>query len=846
MASTYLNNLRLEEIGTGEQSGTWGDTTNTNLKIIGQAVAWGTRAIANASTDNITIGDGALDADRCLGLKLTGGGQACTVSLLPNTSSKTWFMYNATAAALTFTCGGGANVIIPAGHTKVIATDGLGSGGVVHDLLTAVNLAGTTTVDDLAVTDDLVVGDDLGVTGLVTIGETLAVTGVVTANAGVVVDNFTLDGTTLALSSGEFVLDVASSINFNSDAGNFRFQDNTVDVGIIQIANSDFVIRSLVSDKDIIFQGNDSDGSSSVTALTLDMSNAGAATFHGGFTSNVGSTITTADNTTQLTLVSTDADAAIGPVLDLFRNSASPGNFDAVGKIIFSGEDNGGNKTEYAHLQAYPQVVTGGSESGYFEIHSLVGGTDRVRIEANAEQVVINQPGIDSDFRVESDGNANMLFVDGEFDGVGIGVAPMDEQDGFTTLRIAGPLSLSVDSAGAGAGVYMGNNVYRDETNDRWEYVLGDEASQLIQANGAFIFRSAAAGSANGAITWVNKFQIALDGAISTPTLGTSNVRLGVNAGNSIASGGNQNVVVGDEAGTAISTGDANVAVGYAALDALNTGINNTAVGWNAGGALSQGTRNVALGYATLDADTLGSKSTALGYAALSIQNFTSATDTYNVAVGFQAGSSTQTATLNTLIGGLAGDNITTGGNNICLGFQSDTSAGDTANAICLGVGFSAASNDFSFGKASNVVTCDFDADAAFSRSSDSRLKTNVANATLGLDFIKDLRPVTYRWKASADLDANDAELAHLRVADDDGTIINHMTTDVTMHGLIAQEVKTALDTASVSTFKGWHEDRFGVQQISREMYVIPLIKAVQELSTALDAALARITTLEG
>jgi len=163
MASTYVNNLRLEEIGTGEQSGTWGDTTNTNLEIIGQAVAWGTRAIANASTDNITITDGALDADRCLGLKLTGGGQACTVTLLPNTSSKTWFMYNATAAALTFTCGSGANVIIPAGQTKVIATDGLGSGGVVHDLLTAVNLAGITQTAAVTTQGTLTVGvDDTG------------------------------------------------------------------------------------------------------------------------------------------------------------------------------------------------------------------------------------------------------------------------------------------------------------------------------------------------------------------------------------------------------------------------------------------------------------------------------------------------------------------------------------------------------------------------------------------------------------------------------------------------------------------------------------------------------------
>jgi hypothetical protein len=144
MASTYVNHLRLEEIADGEQSGTWGATTNTNLELIGQAFAWGTRAIANDSTDNITIADGASDADRSLALKLTGGGQACTVTLLPNTSSKVWIMNNATSYTLTFTCGSGANVAIEAGETKVIATDGLGSGGVVYDLLTAVNLAGTT------------------------------------------------------------------------------------------------------------------------------------------------------------------------------------------------------------------------------------------------------------------------------------------------------------------------------------------------------------------------------------------------------------------------------------------------------------------------------------------------------------------------------------------------------------------------------------------------------------------------------------------------------------------------------------------------------------------------------
>ena len=72
------------------------------------------------------------------------------------------------------------------------------------------------------------------------------------------------------------------------------------------------------------------------------------------------------------------------------------------------------------------------------------------------------------------------------------------------------------------------------------------------------------------------------------------------------------------------------------------------------------------------------------------------------------------------------------------------------------------------------------------------------------------------------------------------------MNTDVVMHGLIAQEVKAALDTADVDTFKGWGQDSDGVQNISREMFVIPLIKAVQELSVTVETLQAEIELLKG
>jgi len=149
MASTYVNDLRLEEIGTGEASGTWGTKTNVNLELIGEAFSYGSEAIADASTHTITIADGESDQARSLYLKCTGGGQACTVTLAPNTVSKVWMIENATSATLTFSQGTGANVAVAAGEVKMIATDGQGSGAVVYDLLTDVNLAGTTALATL-------------------------------------------------------------------------------------------------------------------------------------------------------------------------------------------------------------------------------------------------------------------------------------------------------------------------------------------------------------------------------------------------------------------------------------------------------------------------------------------------------------------------------------------------------------------------------------------------------------------------------------------------------------------------------------------------------------------------
>ena len=130
---------------------------------------------------------------------------------------------------------------------------------------------------------------------------------------------------------------------------------------------------------------------------------------------------TSADNLTQLTLTSTDADANTGPRLDITRNSASPAANDILGQIRFLGEDAADNSLSYVSIFGQLIDPTDSSEDGSLEIDVRLAGTNRSRIISNATETIFNDDSVDIDFRVESNGNANMLFVDGGNNRVGIG-----------------------------------------------------------------------------------------------------------------------------------------------------------------------------------------------------------------------------------------------------------------------------------------------------------------------------------------------------------------------------------------------------------------------------------------
>jgi len=143
----------------------------------------------------------------------------------------------------------------------------------------------------------------------------------------------------------------------------------------------------------------------------------------GAITSSAGMTITTADNTNQLTLLSTDADANVGPNLNLYRNSGSPADNDVLGLIIYNGRNDNSQDVIYARQLSYIKDVADGQESGQLTLQTMVAGTIRDRLNINPTEIVLNEDSQDLDFRVESNGNANMLFVDGGNNAVGIGTA---------------------------------------------------------------------------------------------------------------------------------------------------------------------------------------------------------------------------------------------------------------------------------------------------------------------------------------------------------------------------------------------------------------------------------------
>ena len=297
MPSTYTTNTGIEKIATGEQSGTWGNTTNTNLDLIDQSTngiveITVSSAATSGSPNSLPITNGALSNGRNVYIEFKDGGDlggTVFYQLDPNDAEKVVHVRNnlTNQALILFqgTYNSSNDIEIPNGKDMVVKFDGAGSGATVEQIDKNLN---PTTVE---------------ITGALT-------------------------GTT--------------------------------------------------------------------------------------------ATFTTADNTTQLKLVSTDTDASVGPKLDLHRNSANPAADDILGVIRFLGEDSNSNEQEYAKIRAHIIDPTSGSEDTKLVIQTQTGGAGFERLMFSPTETNFNDDGGAIDFRVESDNSTHMLFVDASADAIGI------------------------------------------------------------------------------------------------------------------------------------------------------------------------------------------------------------------------------------------------------------------------------------------------------------------------------------------------------------------------------------------------------------------------------------------
>ena len=406
----------------------------------------------------------------------------------------------------------------------------------------------------------------------------------------------------------------------------------------------------------------------------------------------------------------------------------------------------------------------------------------------------------------------------------------------------------------AGSDLISGDTIaWTDDTNTYFDHPSADTIRVITGGAVAATFNSS-----QGTV---------VAGILSTTSAGTSNFRAGVNAGNSIESGGNYNVVVGDEAGTAITTGDNNVMIGYSAGllvntatdctivgslagDAATTASGITLVGNKAGGGLTTGGDNTAIGKQALKVATEGSGNTAVGKDALeatttasdntAVGKFSLTLNTEgsgNTAIGVGSGKAVNTGVNNSFVGNDVGYNLTTGDANVYIGYNNTASAVGVDNELLIGTNANGGgTNTARFQTSGGSATLGLDgSDTSWAAASDSRLKKDVADSTVGLSFVNDLRPVTFKWqnkdKVAVGLPQYDADSSDPVYGEGKAH-----------HGFIAQEVKAVIDSHS-DVLDGnniWHEDPNGTQQLAQGNLVPMLVKAVQELSAEIKALKAK------
>jgi hypothetical protein len=332
-------------------------------------------------------------------------------------------------------------------------------------------------------------------------------------------------------------------------------------------------------------------------------------------------------------------------------------------------------------------------------------------------------------------------------------------------------------------------------------------AGQVLTSNGAAAPTWTSIGSATG---WTTAGNIAL----ATDYIGTNNnIALNIRV-NSTESGiidpANLNTAFGQNSSSSLIAG----------------GLNNTSFGYRSLTANTTGDENTAIGYNALQSNTTSNYNTAVGKSALFTQGGTNVNGS-NTAIGYHTLYENTTGYFNTSMGYLAGAGggsvvgNTTGNSNTYIGANSGPTANNFSNATTLGAGATVnASNKIRLG---NTAVTVIEGQVSFSNTSDRRFKQNIKEIEYGLDFIKELKPVSYNMKSQDDR-------------------LNW--------GFIAQDVEKLVGTSNAVLTVG--EDSLRTLSLRYTDFIAPMVKAMQEQQQEIEQLQAtlkqkndELTTLE-
>ena len=230
-------------------------------------------------------------------------------------------------------------------------------------------------------------------------------------------------------------------------------------------------------------------------------------------------TLTTADNTDTLTLVSTDTDANYGPNIEMSRPVTGTTN-DLLGRIDFSGQDAAGNTHNYMSLEAIIANATSGSEAGRILFRQEIGGATKNVLDFNGGEIVLNEDSVDLDFRVESNGHAGALFVSGEYDHhVAVGATSITAPSTGEVLSVGHAHIVSLDANDAG---YQLANMYYNQSDGNWKFQTTNRYATLmvqhtVLANAFELWTADAGGtpSAGDNVTLNQRFKMTTDGTLT-------------------------------------------------------------------------------------------------------------------------------------------------------------------------------------------------------------------------------------------------------------------------------------------------------------------------------------------